>query len=64
MSGLTEDAASSLATDDVRAVGARRLASALRSQPISIHFRTADGAMVTMRSQKVDQMVINMVHWK
>lgn len=50
MSGLTEDAASSLATDDVRAVGARRLASALRSQPISIHFRTADGTKINVQN--------------
>ena len=50
IAGLNEDAASSLATDDVRAEpGARRLASALRSQAISISFRSANGAMATMR---------------
>eukprot|EP00435_Cladocopium_sp_Y103_P053440 s657_g17.t1 len=50
-SGLSKDAASSLATDDVRAVpGARRLASALRSQPISINFRSADGTKIDVQN--------------
>ena len=55
VAGLPKDAASRLATDDIRAKspdpdppgpgGARRLASALRSQPLSINFRAADGCL-------------------
>ena len=61
VAGLPQDAAARLATDDVRAEspdpgpagapgakgpgGARRLASALRSQPLSINFRAADGSL-------------------
>jgi len=51
IAGLNEDAASRLATDDVRAeVGARRLASALRSQPISISLRRADGTRIDVQN--------------
>jgi len=54
IAGLNEDAASSLATDDVRAEpGARRLASTasvLRSRPISINFRTADGTKINVQN--------------
>ena len=57
IAGLNEDAASSLATDDVRAEpGARRLASTasvLRSRPISINFRTADGAMAVVNRDEM-----------
>ena len=62
IAGLNEDATSSLATDDVRAEpGARRLASTasvLRSRPISINFRTADGAMAVMFPVKCGAMVV------
>ena len=62
IAGLDEDAASSLATDDVRAEsGARRLASTasvLRSRPISINFRSADGAMAVIFPVKCGAMVV------
>lgn len=65
IAGLDEDAASSLATDDVRAesgaTGARRLASTasvLRSRPISINFRSADGAMAVIFPVKCGAMVV------
>lgn len=58
VAGLPQDAAARLATDDVRAEspdpgppgpgGARRLASALRSQPLSINFRAADGTKINV----------------
>jgi len=58
IAGLPQDAAARLATDDVRAEspdpgppgpgGARRLASALRSQPLSINFRAADGTKINV----------------
>ena len=59
MAGLPKDAASRLATDDVRAEspespespGVRRLASALRSQPVSINFRAADGALTRQHNR-------------
>eukprot|EP00435_Cladocopium_sp_Y103_P046814 s3310_g13.t1 len=51
ITGVNEGTASRLATDDVRAVpGARRLASALRSQPISINFRSANGSKIDVRN--------------
>ncbi|CAL1140315.1 unnamed protein product, partial [Cladocopium goreaui] len=54
IAGLNEDATSSLATDDVRAEpGARRLASTasvLRSRPISINFRSADGTKINVQN--------------
>ena len=62
IAGLDEDAASSLATDDARAEPtARRLASTasvLRSRPISINFRTADGAMAVIFPVKCGAMVV------
>ncbi|CAL1152852.1 unnamed protein product, partial [Cladocopium goreaui] len=66
VAGLPQDAADRLATDDVRAEspdpgpagapgakgpgGARRLASALRSQPLSINFRAADGTKINVNN--------------
>lgn len=69
VAGLSKDAASSLATDDVRAEspespgpgGARRLASALRSQPLSINFRAADGTRINVSDLSTPMRMTMMV---
>ena len=55
LAGLRGKAAESLQSDNVLAqeYGARRLASVLRSQPLSINFRRTDGTLEARRRDLV-----------